>query len=355
MVKVARLRHLQAITGEGEPAPRTGDAHRHAGIFGSPLYMSPEQLKSAADVDARTDIWALGVILYELITGHRPFDRPTVPETFGAILFEQPKPLAKLVKGVPDGLEQIIAGCLAKDRDARLGNVGALAKALFPYAASGSRASLERTSRVLRRAGLTLESVAPPSLDGGPSKGPRGHDGGPSKGPRGHDGGPSKGPPNPPGRGGSQAAAQSGSQTPNRVGHGEPIPGLPAHPRSRMPIVAGVVAGVIFAASAGFFWFKRTRPAPAAVVPVIAEAPVSPGHGPPPVVTATPSVVQAPVAPAPSATAVATVVSGPMPSAPLRGKLPSHKGKPGAPASTGAPTAAPAPPKPPEDDFNDRK
>jgi hypothetical protein len=67
---------------------------------------------------------------------------------------------------VPEALEAVILQCLEKDVSARLPNVAELSKALFPFAAHATRASLERTSRVLRRAGVTVKSVPPPSLDG---------------------------------------------------------------------------------------------------------------------------------------------------------------------------------------------
>ncbi len=77
---------------EGAAITKTTD------IFGSPLYMSPEQLKDARAVDARADLWALGVILYEIITGKAPFDRRSVAEVFGAILHEKPLPLLSVLR-----------------------------------------------------------------------------------------------------------------------------------------------------------------------------------------------------------------------------------------------------------------
>jgi eukaryotic-like serine/threonine-protein kinase len=139
-----------------------------ADVFGSPMYMSPEQLKSARDVDARADIWALGVILYELMSGKAPFDRPTVAETFGSILHEQPVPLRKVCPDVPEELERIVMRCLDKDKDKRAANVAELSKALFPFAPSASRASLDRTSRVLRRAGVQIDSIPPPPMPSAP-------------------------------------------------------------------------------------------------------------------------------------------------------------------------------------------
>ncbi len=162
IVKVLDFGISKAIL--ADESPQGGSLTGTTDVFGSPMYMSPEQLKASRDVDARADIWALGTILYELMCGTAPFDRPTVAETFGAILYEQPVPLRKLRPEVPEELERIVLRCLDKDKTARLGNVAELAKALFPFAASASRISLERTSRVLRRAGVLVDSVPPGPL-----------------------------------------------------------------------------------------------------------------------------------------------------------------------------------------------
>src|SRR5262249_45434633 len=102
-------------------------------------------------------------ILYELCAGSAPFERPTVAEIFGAILYEQPRPLRELLPEVPEALDQAVLRCLQKDRAARPANVAELVRALLPFAASTTRASLDRTSGVLRRAGVRVDSVPPPS------------------------------------------------------------------------------------------------------------------------------------------------------------------------------------------------
>ena len=166
IIKVLDFGISKAVIGEDTNSNR-GALTGTADVFGSPLYMSPEQLKSARDVDARADIWAIGIILYELISGVSPFDRPTVAETFGSILFEKPLSLRDKQPEVPEELDRIILRCLEKDANLRLSNVAELSKALFPFAENATLASLDRTARVLRRAGVRVDSVPPPGFPAG--------------------------------------------------------------------------------------------------------------------------------------------------------------------------------------------
>jgi serine/threonine-protein kinase len=123
-------------------------------IMGSPLYMSPEQMASTRDVDARTDIWALGAILYELLTGRVPFHADTITQLCTMILQQPPPPLRNLRPDAPQGLQDIIQRCLAKDRNHRYQNVAEFASALTPYAPRRARISIERVGRVIDSAGL---------------------------------------------------------------------------------------------------------------------------------------------------------------------------------------------------------
>ena len=135
-------------------------------MMGSPLYMSPEQLHSSKDVDSRTDIWALGVILYELVAGKLPFFADSVAELVTRILTEPPPPLRDMRPDVPGALEAVILRCLEKDRSRRFESVGELAGALQSFASRRGRLSLERISGVMRSAGLSASALAmPPSSD----------------------------------------------------------------------------------------------------------------------------------------------------------------------------------------------
>src|SRR6185503_5697767 len=107
---------------------KNGVVTKTSEVFGSPLYMSPEQLKSSRSVDARADLWALGVILFELVSGRSPFDRGSVAEIFGAILHEEPPRLRQALPGAPAELERVIARCLEKQPEKRFAHVADLAQ-----------------------------------------------------------------------------------------------------------------------------------------------------------------------------------------------------------------------------------
>jgi len=87
-------------------------------VMGTTPYMSPEQTRGLL-VDARSDIWSLGVVLYEMITGRVPFVGQTAPEIISLILQKEPAPLARYAHDVPDELERIIRKALTKDREER--------------------------------------------------------------------------------------------------------------------------------------------------------------------------------------------------------------------------------------------
>jgi serine/threonine-protein kinase len=118
-------------------------------LMGSPNYMAPEQLRSARNVDARTDIWSLGIILQELITGDVAFKADTVPELYVSILQSPPIPLRSRRPDAPPQMEAIVTRCLEKDPARRFANVGELATALGELAPARARLSVERITRIV--------------------------------------------------------------------------------------------------------------------------------------------------------------------------------------------------------------
>jgi serine/threonine protein kinase len=151
------------MTGSSGAAAMT----KTSALMGSPLYMSPEQMQSSRDVDARSDIWALGVILYELVTGSPPFTADTMPElVLRVVQGDLPVPVRVRRPDATPGLDEVLLQCLQRDRAKRFESIGVLAAALLPFAPKRSRASVERISGVLRSAGLSASALGlPPSSD----------------------------------------------------------------------------------------------------------------------------------------------------------------------------------------------
>jgi eukaryotic-like serine/threonine-protein kinase len=156
---------ISKVTGLGASGPDLSMT-KTSSVMGSPLYMSPEQMQSSKDADARSDIWALGVILYELLTGRPPFEADAMPELVVKILTANPVPIRNLRADAPGGIERVIYKALEKDRGRRYATVGELAHDLIEFGNKRARASVERISSVLQAAGLSASALAlPPSSD----------------------------------------------------------------------------------------------------------------------------------------------------------------------------------------------
>ena len=119
-------------------------------VMGTPLYMSPEQVRSLKNVDLRTDIWALGAILFELVTAAPIFEAPSTTALYAMIAMDPPTSLRTKCPAAPPELEAVIQRCLHKDPNGRYPDVAALADALAPFASERGRISAARVARVVR-------------------------------------------------------------------------------------------------------------------------------------------------------------------------------------------------------------
>ena len=118
---------------------------RTSALMGSPLYMSPEQMNSARDVDRRTDVWSLGVILYELLTGQPPFNGETLPQVCAQILTGPMPNVRERVPELSEAIQLVVARCLERDPSRRFASVEELAQALAPFSPTGA---WKRTSKL---------------------------------------------------------------------------------------------------------------------------------------------------------------------------------------------------------------
>lgn len=134
-VKVVDFGLSKSIAPTGAALTRTGV------VLGSPAYMAPEQLRGTRGVGPRTDVWALGVVLFELLTGRCPFDADSLPDLCLLIVDTQPPPVRDLRGEVPEALARIVARCLEKDPAKRFFDATELAEALAPFLPRDERAS----------------------------------------------------------------------------------------------------------------------------------------------------------------------------------------------------------------------
>jgi serine/threonine-protein kinase len=144
LVKVLDFGIAKGGAAAGEDVRLTGEL----AVFGSPPYMSPEQVRASRDVDCRSDIWSLGVSLYELLTGRVPFEGETAQDICAQVLTAEPPPMGRWKRAMPEGLERVVARCLAKSPAERFQSVWELAVAVEPFAPSAAR-NAERIHELL--------------------------------------------------------------------------------------------------------------------------------------------------------------------------------------------------------------
>jgi serine/threonine protein kinase len=148
----------------------TSDARRTLGsrittkdALGSPAYMSPEQMRSAGEVDPRADVWSLGVILYELLAGRQPFEAPSIAEICLKVTDAEPPPLGAIRQDLPAELVQAVHRCLAKNPDERWPSVVELSRAIAPFVRASQGAGDPRP-RVLSPSDAPIHVVSPPTV-----------------------------------------------------------------------------------------------------------------------------------------------------------------------------------------------
>ena len=173
------LATIAAGSGAFAPLDRAGELTGEGLVAGTCRYMSPEQVRRRP-LDCRSDVFALGVVLYELAAGHSPFDRATPPETWAAILREQPAPVGALRPDLPPALTGLIMRCLEKDRRRRFADAGdfhrclrscgsAAPPAIDSPAAPSDRAAHRPASRALAASFLLGAAVLTAALAAAPS------------------------------------------------------------------------------------------------------------------------------------------------------------------------------------------
>jgi len=135
-------------------------------VLGTPTYMAPEQMKSGRDADARSDIWSMGVVMYQLLNGRPPFGGESYAQLVLQVNGEPPSPM---LVPLPAGLGEVILRCLEKDPRQRHQTVGELARMLAPFATDPISASQSavRATRILQQKGGGPTTLSPLTAGGG--------------------------------------------------------------------------------------------------------------------------------------------------------------------------------------------
>ncbi len=135
-----------------------------ASTYGSPLYMAPERMLSAANADPRSDIWSLGVILYEMLAGVRPFAGETLAEICARILDPRPRSVREIRPEVPTALEAAVMQCLQRNPDHRFRDVAAFVQALANSGPGTSGSVVAKIRQIVHGPATPPSPEAPPDV-----------------------------------------------------------------------------------------------------------------------------------------------------------------------------------------------
>ena len=139
-------------------------------VVSSLAYVAPEQIREPESVDVRADIWALGALLHELLSGAPLFVASSVPGIFAAIAADTVPPVSHQCSDIPRELDEVLLRCLERERDYRWTDVGALARQLRRFASPAGRDTVDRVIAVLERRARSPRSSLPPALPGQEAK-----------------------------------------------------------------------------------------------------------------------------------------------------------------------------------------
>ena len=155
---------ISKLTVPGAAAsPASFSVTKQFDVIGSPLYMSPEQMKASRHADAQSDIWALGVILYQLLAADVPFTGESETDIAINVASKPPRPLRGFRPDVPPRLEAVILKCLEKDRADRYRNVADLASELAPFAPTRAWGAIERIAGTIETARQSVTGLSAPA------------------------------------------------------------------------------------------------------------------------------------------------------------------------------------------------
>jgi serine/threonine-protein kinase len=242
----------------------TSAATRTGAAIGTAYYMSPEQARGERGIDARTDVYALGVILYELLSGCRPHEGSSLLEVLHSVMTREPAPLEQVRPGLPPGLYEVVRKAIARVASERFSSAAELGDALLPFAGRPLPPIRSDHGGVAVRAeGFAETSVAPASVRGEPA----------SPGNQAEDR---------PGAAKTRGALVDKTRNASVVGMTRSAADVASAPRRR-PVVAVVAALVLLCATIGalvLFRHQEAKAPAAAVTAVEAPVPVASANAP---------------------------------------------------------------------------